>query len=264
MIVRALQPVRLARWAGPALFAIGLAGLTALWLEPPDQRSLFGWWMLTNAGAYERLLPLVGLGILLGLISLRVCIAAFLAFALGVALGYTYAEAFLEIAGMLPGAARHHFLTGPILSVAVGLPLAAPSRARIVILPFAVAIAGIPLAAAIWATNPRFHDPLTASAGIAFAFWIVAAICLTVRAFRQTWFDIAGRIFGSWLIAIGLLYGGASLIPQRTPTPPPRPLQAPAGSPDSLTGPGPSMTIPDLRPSPLDRQPEGLDPSRQP
>jgi hypothetical protein len=105
---------------------------------------------------------------------------------------------------------------------------------------------------------------VTASAGIAFAFWIVAAVCLTVRAFRQPWFDIPGRILGSWLIAIGLLYGGASLVPRRTPAAPPRPLQAPPGSLDSLIGPGASTTIPDLRPSPRDHQPEGFDPSRQP
>jgi hypothetical protein len=42
-----------------------------------------------------------------------------------------------------------------------------------------------------------------------------------LRAFRRGWFSIFGRILGSWLLAIGLLYGGASLVPPKRQPPPP-------------------------------------------
>jgi hypothetical protein len=45
------------------------------------------------------------------------------------------------------------------------------------------------------------------------ACWIVGAVILTLRAFRRGWFVIFGRILGSWLFAIGLLYGGAARAP---------------------------------------------------
>jgi hypothetical protein len=51
------------------------------------------------------------------------------------------------------------------------------------------------------------------------AFWIVAAVSLTLRAFRRDWFAIFGRILGSWLLAIGILYGGVSLLPPRAAPP---------------------------------------------
>ena len=49
----------------------------------------------------------------------------------------------------------------------------------------------------------------------------MAAASLTLRAFRRQWFAIFGRILGSWTLAIGLLYGGASLMPILKPPPPP-------------------------------------------
>jgi hypothetical protein len=58
------------------------------------------------------------------------------------------------------------------------------------------------------------------------AFWIVAAVSLTLRAFRRDWFAIFGRILGSWLLAIGILYGGVSLLPPRA-APPARPEPIP-------------------------------------
>ena len=261
----ARQTIRAGHWLGPALLAIGLGCITALWLEPPDDRSPFVWWILTNASAFQRILPLIGLGVLLALVDLRASIAGFLLFAVGIALGYALVDAIVLALERLPsGPARHHFLTAPVLSIAVGVALAVPARFRILIFPFAVLLAGVPLAVAIWMTNPQFHDPIMAGAGIAFAFWIVAAVCLTVRTFRQPWFDVAGRILGSWLITIGLLYGGASLTPPRRLVSPPGQFQGPRPSPNGLTGPGPDMSIRDPGRPRREPLPEGLDPSRQP
>jgi hypothetical protein len=68
-------------------------------------------------------------------------------------------------------------------------------------------------------TGPSLHDPAFTWTPVLIAFWIVAAVSLPLRTFWNGWFPIFGRVFGSWLIAIGCLYGGASLMPKREPLP---------------------------------------------
>ncbi|MGB0085176.1 MAG: hypothetical protein WBP94_07385 [Rhodomicrobiaceae bacterium] len=255
--------MRLARWAGPALIVLGLAAILALALEPPHERSTLAWWILTNAFAYERILPLVGLGVLLALGDIRQCLTGLAAFTLGIVLGFSFVDSFTSALAGLPGAKTHLFLTGPILSIAVGVALGAPKRIGPVVLPVAAIIAGAMVAIALRLTNQSFHDPAAAAAGIAFAFWIPAAVSMTVWAFRQAWFQTAGRILGSWLIAIGVLYGGASLISPRKPALPSLP-QAPQLAPEKPEIPGVEPKLPDLD-QPI-RRPfsGGFDPSRQP
>jgi len=77
-------------------------------------------------------------------------------------------------------------------------------------------------------TDPSLHEFAFTLAALLVAAWIVVAVSLTLRAFWRGWFPVFGRILGSWLIAIGLLSGGASLVPPRTSTPPP-PLPFPGG-----------------------------------
>lgn len=78
----------------------------------------------------------------------------------------------------------------------------------------AAAVAGSMLAIAIEVTDPRFHDVAIPLAGVVVGLWVVAAISLTLRALRRSWFRFLRAFFGSWLVAIGLLYGGTSLIPK--------------------------------------------------
>ena len=77
--------------------------------------------------------------------------------------------------------------------------------------------------------DPSLHEPAYTWTPVLIAFWIIVAVSLTIRAFWRGWFPIFARIFGSWLLAIGLLYGGAMLVTKRQP-PPAAPL--PARSPN--------------------------------
>jgi hypothetical protein len=81
--------------------------------------------------------------------------------------------------------------------------------------PVSAAIFGAMLGLSIRLTDPSLHVPAYTWTPVLIAFWIIVAVTLTLRAMRRTWFDIFGRILGSWLIAIGVLYGGASLVPKR-------------------------------------------------
>ncbi len=101
--------MRLAPWAGPALPALGLAGIIALSLQPPHERSALAWWLLTNALAYERVLPLVGLGAVLALVNPRQCATAFAFFTLGIVLGFAFATSFLSAIALVPASATISF-----------------------------------------------------------------------------------------------------------------------------------------------------------
>jgi hypothetical protein len=226
---------------------------------------MLGWWILSNARAYERVLPLVGLGTALALVGNRGCIAAFATFGAGLVLGFIFADSFIAAVALIPGGITGGFLTGPIMSIPAGLSLVLPDRIRSWVLPAAAMIAGAMVAVAIRLFDPSVHDAWFPAAGVAFAFWILTAICLTMRSFRQAWFETVGRILGSWLIAIGLLYGGASLIPPRGFASAPRQLQSPAPRlDDDLRSLSPERPVPDLDRSKRQRLPGGFDPSQRP
>lgn len=78
---------------------------------------------------------------------------------------------------------------------------AASSSARIAFLHLvgeamlvAAGVAGSMLAIAIEVTDPRLHDVAIPLAGVVVGLWVVAAISLTLRALRRSWFPIPARI----------------------------------------------------------------------
>lgn len=197
----------------PCLTALGLLAAAAIALAPAAERSTLIWWILSSALAPERILPLVGLGVALSLADRRYSLGALALFGGGIAVGFFSKDWLLSALEAIPRATSHHFLTGPISSVTIGVALVLPAaRLRSRLLLFAAAVAGTMLAIAIEVTDPSLHDVAIPLAGVIVGSWIVVAVSLTVRAFWRTWFPIPARILGSWLIAIGLLYGGAVLI----------------------------------------------------
>jgi hypothetical protein len=233
------------KWSGPALTALGLVGAAAIALAPAAERSTLTWWILSSALAPERVLPLVGLGVALALVDRRYSLGALALFAGGVAVGFFSKDWLLEALEAIPRATSHHFMTGPISSVTVGVALVLPTaRLRSWFLLIAAAVAGSMLAIAIEVTDPSLDDVAIPLAGVIVGFWIVAGILLTVRAFRRTWFPIPARILGSWLVAIGLLYGGASLLPKQKSA---FPLPA-EPTPNIIPFPGPDRLPPGFQP----------------
>ena len=208
------------RWCGPALAALGLIAVAAVMFLPALRESPLNRWILMETLAPARVLPLIGLGAAFGLIGPRPLIAALVPFAIGIAGGLFAEDWLLWMLDALPRAATHLFLTGPISYLAVGTaPIVASARLRPCVVPAAAAIFGAMLGLTIKLTDPSLHDPVFTWTPVLIAFWIVAAVSIPVRTFWSGWFPIFGRVFGSWLIAIGCLYGGASLIPKHEPLP---------------------------------------------
>ena len=207
------------KWSGPTLAALGLiamavVGLLALHLPFAD-------WLLLHALTPERMLPLLGLGVACGLVGKRAFIATLLLFALGIAVGFAAENWLLSTIYVLARGPTHLFLTEPISCFAIGLALVPGARLLPWLLPAAAFVVGAMLALAVFLTDPSLHDPLFVWTPLLAAFWTVFALALTLQAFQRPWFTIFGRILGSWLIAISLLYGGEELAHNFKPPPPP-------------------------------------------
>jgi hypothetical protein len=210
------------------LIGIGLVVIAALALLPVTKEDPLARWLLTETLAPVRVLPLIGLGVALAFVGRRLFIAALVLFTLGIASGLRAEYWLLWALDRVPGAVTHLFFTDPISYLAAGAALIASTRWRNVVLPVAALVFGAMLALSTRLTDPSLHEFAFTFAPALIACWIVVAVALTLRAFWRGWFPVFGRILGSWLIAIGLLSGGASLVPPRTSTPPP-PLPFPGG-----------------------------------
>jgi hypothetical protein len=217
--VRARVFATVQQWSGPALAALGLVAIAVIALRA--RQSPFAGWILTAVLAPERVLPLIGLGAACGLVSARIFGAALQLFVFGIAVGNVYQNSLLWVLYNVPNGPTHLFLTGPISCLTIGLALVPGARLLPWLLPVGAIIVGAMLSLAIMLTDPSLHDPAFTWTPLLAAFWIVAAVGLTLHAFWRGWFGIFGRILGSWLVAIGLLYGGASLLPILKPPPPP-------------------------------------------
>jgi len=207
------------RWAGVALAAAG--ALAAAALAYTAKQSSFAGWFLTYAIAPERALPLVGLGIACGIVRVPVLGLTLALFGLGIVIGMAAHDwLILTIFTVLEGT-THLSLTTPIGCLAIGLALVPGARVLSCMLPLAAFTEGVMLALAVFLTDPSLHDPIFVWTPLLAAIWIVIAVASTLQAFRGNWGVIFGRIAGSWLVAVGLLYGGVSLLPILKPPPPP-------------------------------------------
>lgn len=210
--------------------------------------------------SYQRALPLLGLGCVLALMrSWEAALGATLA-ALGLWLGFTFRDWLISTVISGPETTGRLGLPGPISCLAAGLILAAPGRLRSWLLPPAAVLIGAMLAIGIKLSDPSFHDPNFVRGAVGASVWLVAAVGLTGHFCNRPWFRIALRILGSWLIAIGLMFGASILMPrpalgdttQQLPE-----TRERAGVPD--TDPGPADAD---RPQYLSAPPR-LDPLRQ-
>ena len=190
------------------------------------------------------MLPLIGLGAAFGLLAGRAIIAALLLFGIGVVIGLVAEDRLLWALDSVPRAATDLFMTGPISYLAAGAALVVSKKWRSIVALAAAIIVGAMQALIIKLTDPSLHEPVFTWTPVLIAVWMVVSVSLSLRAFRREWFIVAGRILGSWLIAIGLLYGGVSLVPKRgLLVPPSTGLVEP---PDSTPLPGDDRRLPGM------------------
>ncbi|MBJ3778045.1 hypothetical protein [Acuticoccus mangrovi] len=219
------------RWAGPALAVAGLVGFGLLvTLAETSLRD----WVFQSAFAPARVVPLIGLGIASCLVRPAILPIGLAAWGLGVGVALALQDRLIAALATIPGATTHHYLTLPIACLFVGATLIIGGWARVWLLLPTSFVVGAMLAIATVVSDPSLADPRYVVSGIASGLWVFLIVGLTGQAFKARWFAIAGRIVGSWLVAIGLLFGGAALIPKPKPPAPPVVPPSVIPSPDAF------------------------------
>jgi hypothetical protein len=211
------QALRPLDWIGPLIGALGIAAVVLMLLRTTSSRTLFEGGVLSIALTVDRALPLAGLGLALAIAQGREAALGILLLGLGLVLGFVGREWLLSLILTGPKTIYRLRLIGPLACLVVGVTLVSPERTRRWLRALAAVGLGALLALAIKLDDPSFHDPNFPRGAIAATIWLASAVGLTGRSFAQPWLGTAVRIFGSWLIAIGLLLGGAALAPRAGP-----------------------------------------------
>jgi hypothetical protein len=175
-----------------------------------QQQKFFYQWLLSQALEPEQILPIVALGFAFGLVSLQIFFTALVLLIIGILCGFAAYDGVIFLLYIVWNPPSELSVSGPISYLFAGLPLLCRERVRAWLLPVAAFVEGMTLAIAILLNDPSQGDPLFTFSPLVIAFWTIIAVSLTVRAFRHNWLVIFGRILGSWTVAIGVLYGGAS------------------------------------------------------
>jgi len=200
------------KYSGPTIALAGIITIAIFTLKYPPTNYIISAWLIWSALSVSQVLPLAGLGIALSLVSLRlvfISVTIFIASFLST----------LSIYGKIwfwfsnsPDASQHFYLTIPILSLCSGLLLVVPKiLCKYMVVPASLT-SGSMLAITIKLTDPTLHNPLIIKLGLFIGIWIILSFMLIMRSFYQSWFLIPIRILGSWLLASGLLYAGATLM----------------------------------------------------
>ena len=203
--------VPLLKWGGPVLALLGLIALALLLAAGLRAGNALALWLTQEVLAPVRVLPLIGLGLGFALAGRGARLAGILLMALGIATGFLVYRPLLEPVWLLPNAVESRFFTAPCLNVAVGIVLVFGARWRNWMLPPFAFVAGLLLAFGIIVTDPSLNDPTYARFGVLTSLAIIAAAAVCFAVLRGRLLETGSRIVGSWLIAIGLLYGAAAL-----------------------------------------------------
>jgi len=210
-VLRTGRSFRTTDRVGIGLVGIGIVTIIAIALHPASGRSLAESGALAVALGFGRALPLIGLGVAAGLSRDREAVACGILFAIGFTAGFVEKDDMLSaLAG--PGETYRVFLVDPLASLTMGLGLAIPGAFRRYALPFVALIVGCLFALSMKLNSPDPTSAMFPTGGAAVAAWLLATSALFSRQRTARWLQIAFRIFGSWLIAIGLLLGGAAVV----------------------------------------------------
>ncbi|MCQ8782918.1 hypothetical protein [Mangrovibrevibacter kandeliae] len=182
----------------------------------PERLSTPFWWLRHSAVQPSFLLPLIGCGLASRRLRALPLLAAACLFAAGLTAGLFGGTAWDRVFAGIPAAFEQRFYSAPIATIAIGAALVAPGRIRPLVLPPASFCVGAAIGLCVMLTNPTLGIRLVPITGILFSLWLIAGVTLSVRGMDARWPDVAIRIFGSWMIAIGVLYGGASLFKKPT------------------------------------------------
>ena len=201
-----------ALWAAPAVAIAGLGALLVIVLAlPASDRHDVEAGFFYAALRFDQSLPLVGLGFLLAPAAPREIAAYSMLLVAGLGLGGIAADRLAAAIEADFTMIRYVFLVGPTYCVVTGLALLAPAALRTWTVPAAAMSAGAVLGLGIGGGYLGLADAEFAAGVLLAGACAVVLPLLLLRRFAGAWHGIAGRIFGSWLVAIGLMVGALEL-----------------------------------------------------
>ncbi len=204
---------RRAEWVVPAsVLAVGFAALAVAGVRSEADRSAFDFGLLYTLWRYERALPLVGLGLALAQVRPRLVAVNCVVFALGLPLGAVVSG---WIAAALAAGAGFYdqlLLIDPVVCALAGLTLVSGGMARVWLLPPVTLVIAVVLGLVINLNDPMPAEQAFAAGSLLIGAWLVAVPSLVWRNIERSWFRIAARIFGGWLIAIGTMLGALYIV----------------------------------------------------
>jgi hypothetical protein len=200
------------KWLGPASVLIAGAVLLAVLRQPAAERGLVENGVAYTIVTYDQILPLLGLGIALAQVTRWQKILATIIFVGGVLSGILGESRLVSPITAAPGLHSLFVYIGPLCCVAAGLALASPAGLRAWTVSAAAALSGAALGFLIALHNPAIGDVRFSSGAAAAGLWLVAAPPVLLRHVDGSWLAIGGRVFASWLIAMGLMLGGSSYV----------------------------------------------------
>jgi hypothetical protein len=200
------------KWLGPASLSMAAAILLAALRQPAAERGLIETGVAYTMVTYDQVLPLLGLGIALALVTRWHKLIATLLFVGGVLAGILGESRLVAPMTAAPGLHNLFVYIGPLCCVTAGMALASPAGLRAWTVSAAAAWSGAALGILIALHNPSTGDLRFSSGAAAVGLWLIAAPPVLLRHVDGSWLTIGGRVFASWLMAIGLMLGGSSYV----------------------------------------------------
>lgn len=226
---------KLARLGLGAALAVAFLGVVAIGMSAGSTwfaQATLDHWLLSSTFTIERLLPLAGTGFMIGQLSGRQRLPVLLVLGFGFFAGFATRDMLMLMLAPLPAAATHFFLVGPIACLIVGLLLVLPAQMRFWPALILMPMLGSALALAIYFSDPSLHDRLYLPLALPAALWLILISAIAAGVATATWTTIGVRVYGSWLLAIGMLYGGAYMASKQTQLVPPPFAEPPPASGD--------------------------------
>lgn len=196
----------------PAISALTAgAALAAVLLLPAGVRGPAGNGAAFAVSAYADALAVAGLGVALSRVPLRPAILGVLLFATGLFAGWAVKDRVLAMLVERPGAFEYTGFIGPFSCLLSGAALLAPTLRRRVLAPAAALPVGIAIGFVAALNDPSLGESQFFAGAAAAAFWLLLAPLALLPAVDAAYVATGGRILASWLIAIGLMLGGAKI-----------------------------------------------------
>jgi hypothetical protein len=230
-------PLRLTGWHFPVSALAGAALLLSAGVQAGGDRGLIAYGVLNTIVAFDKALPLIGLGVAIAQLSIRQAVVGMCLFAAGAVIGWLGKDWLIWT--VLTGADSAKYLVyitfiGPFCCVLAALALALPLRVRAYLMPVPAVVGGMTMGFATALEDPSLGDWQYAFGTAAVMLWLIGGPSLALRWLNPRWLRIGGRIFASWLVAIGVMLGASkSLNMHRADTvPPPSPPSSAEFGPD--------------------------------